>query len=144
MTTADLSWLATDPLRCPRCYLHRAQGHRSLMDGRETGCPDSGPLGSLLGAKRRNEGMARTVAAHPKAVALVDAAIMRRVRAGVPFSANTIRDELTSLLPEERPVIGAEMNSLARRFCRKVGEEPSSDPGTHGKPVALWVRKDAA
>ena len=88
--------------------------------------------------------MQAAVQAHPDAVSLIDAAIMRRVRAGVVFSANSIRSELTSLSPSERPCIGARMNALARRHCRKVGEEPSTDPGTHGKPVTRWQSKAAA
>ena len=133
------------PNRCPRCWLDTVeQGHRANIDGVATGCTPTGPLGLLLARQGRDEGMARTVAAHPDAVSLIDAAIMRRVRARVPFSANTIRAELTDLTPQERPVIGAEMNSLARRHCNKVGEEPSTDPATHGKAVSIWLAKDAA
>lgn len=139
MTTSTApAWLRARSDRCSICGCHETlQGHISP-------CQPSGPLGLLLARKEMREGMARTVAAHPDAVSLVDAAIMRRVRARRPFSANTIRAELTSLTPDERPVIGAEMNSLARRHCVKVGEEPSTDPATHGKPVAIWLAKDAA
>lgn len=138
--TTDLTWLATVANRCPRCYFDvTEQGHRAtLTDGTLTGCTPSGPLGLMLAREQRDEGMQRTVAAHPAAVDVIDAAIMRRVRAGRPFSANTIRAELTSLRADERPVIGARMNSLARKHCVKVGDEPSTDVGTHGKTVAIW------
>lgn len=144
--TADLSWLAAEPGRCPRCYLSPThQGHRrEFQDGSPTGCKASGPLGLMLARNLRDEGMAQTVDAHPNAVALIDAAIMRRVSAGRPFSANHIRAELVSLKPSERPAIGARMNALARRHCVKVGEEPSTDAATHGKTVARWLSKAAA
>jgi hypothetical protein len=131
------AWLRARSDRCSNCGCHEVQGHIEP-------CTPTGPLGLLLARQGRDEGMARTVAAHPDAVSLIDAAIMRRVRARVPFSANTIRAELTDLTPQERPVIGAEMNSLARRHCNKVGEEPSTDPATHGKAVSIWLAKDAA
>jgi hypothetical protein len=143
--TADLTWLRGYEGRCPRCLLDESrQGHRSHIAGVPTGCDNSGPLGVILGRQLADVGMARTTAAHPDAVAVIDAAIMRRVRAGVEFSANSIRAELTSLTPDERPVIGARMNSLARSLCRKVRDEPSTDPGTHGKTVAVWKARVAA
>jgi hypothetical protein len=136
--------LADNEDRCPRCLLSiQVQGHRSTIDGEKTGCKDSGELGLILARQRRDEGMSRTTEAHPSAVDLVDAAIMRRVKAGRPFSANLIRAELASLAPSERPVIGARMNSLARTHCVKVGEEPSTDPATHGKALSIWVAKSA-
>jgi hypothetical protein len=143
--TADLSWLSTFPGRCPTCLLDiDSQGHRAQIDGVLTGCTPSGPLGLLLARQARDSGMAVTTAAHPDAVALIDAAIMRRVKSGRPFTANLIRAELSSLSAAERPAIGARMNALCRRFCVKVGEEPSTDPGTHGKVVARWLAIDAS
>jgi len=130
--------------RCTMCGFHPTQGHRSAIDGSPTGCNDSGPLGVMLARQRRDTGMSMAEKAHPNAVALIDAAIMRRVRSGRPFSANTIREELHALSPNERPCIGARMNSLARKHCRKVGDEVSTDPGTHGKTVGVWVAKGAA
>lgn len=132
------AWLRARSDRCSTCGCHpEAQGHIAP-------CDPSGPLGLLLAREEMQAGMERTVAAHPDAVALVDTAIMRRVASKRPFSANTIRAELVALTPDERPVIGARMNSLARRHCRKLGDEPSTDVGTHGKTVAIWVSKDAA
>ena len=77
-------------------------------------------------------------------VAAIDAVIAKHAKSGRRFSANTIRDELVDLSPAERPVIGARMNALTRIHCRKLGEEPSTDPATHSKKVAVWVSKDAA
>jgi hypothetical protein len=132
------AWLRAMEDRCSECGCHESkQGHIAP-------CEPSGPLGLILGRRLAERGMARATAAHPGAVAMIDAAILRRVKAGVEFSANTIRAELTSLTPDERPVIGARMNSLARSLCQKVGEEPSTDPGTHGKTVARWRSKAAA
>lgn len=143
--SADLTWLATEPGRCPQCLLStQHQGHRAeFRDGTLTGCTPSGPLGLLLAREARDHGMAATVDAHPDAVSLIDAAIMRRVRSGRPFSANHIRAELVSLKASERPVIGARMNALARRHCVKVGEEPSTEPSTHGKMLSRWLAKSA-
>lgn len=140
MTTTSTApaWLRARSDRCSNCGCHpEAQGHIAP-------CEPSGPLGLLLGREAMRKGMARAVAAHPDAVSIVDQAIMRRVVTRLPFSANTIRDELVDLSPDERPVIGARMNALTRIHCRKLGEEPSTDPGTHSKKVAIWVSKDAA
>src|ERR1044072_4732911 len=45
------------PGRCPKCGLapEPYQGHRSQVDGVDTGCPDSGPLGSLLGDRAKSD-----------------------------------------------------------------------------------------
>lgn len=131
------------PGRCRACGLHiDAQGHRLTdSEGNPTGCTPTGPLGLQLARAARDTGMARTVEANPAAVAKVDAAIMRRVRECRPFSANTIRAELADLAPFERPVIGARMRTLGRRFCEAIGEVPSSDPATHGKKVTVWRGK---
>lgn|GEM_PF-4397744 len=127
MTTTPelLAFLRTYPGRCPDCGAHiRTQG-------RNGGCLSTG---QRLAA----QGMARTTSAHPSAVEIIDAAIARRIAGGKPFSANDLRGELTHLTPEERPVIGARINAH-RNKMRALGEEKSTDPGTHGKKVTIWL-----
>lgn len=136
--------IGTDlPGRCTNCgFEPTSMGHRSIANGIATGCTDSGPW-LRLGLHLRDEAMAATVQAHPDAADLIRSTIKRHASTGRPFSANTIRAELTSLAPSERPAIGAVMNSC-RGLLRKVGEEPSTDPATHGKRVSLWVGRAAA
>lgn len=136
--TADLTWLLADPKRCPRCFFHiEAMGHRATIDGRDTGCTPSGPLGLKLAEEARDAGMARTVAAHPDDAARVDAAIRQLVKGGGEWTAN----ELRPLLPTgvHQPVIGARVQAAARRgLIRRVGYRPSDKPNTHGHPVTIW------
>lgn len=69
--------------------------------------------------------------------AVVDQAIAAAARTGRQFSANDVRP----LLPAGvRPaLVGARfMAASRRRAIVKVGWVPSTDPGTHAHPVALW------
>lgn len=71
-------------------------------------------------------------------IAVVDQAILTVAQQGRPFSANDFR----GLLPElrNRKLIGARINSLRmRKVLRKVDEVTSTDVGTHGKKVGVYV-----
>jgi hypothetical protein len=71
-------------------------------------------------------------------IAVVDQAILTVAQRGLPFSANDVRPLLPPL--RSNNLVGARFNALRmRRLIRKVGETPSTDKGTHGKPVAVYV-----
>lgn len=138
-TAASLSWLAELDGRCPDCFLHvPTMGHRShLGDDSPTGCTPSGPVGLAMGRHLASVGMARTVEAHPDDAALVDAVLERRIRRGGEFSLNDLRPELAAV--ENKAVIGSRVNAFSRaKRITRIGYVPSTDPGTHGHPVALW------
>lgn len=66
----------------------------------------------------------------------VEAAIRQLARGGKPFSANDARQ----IHGVRGGVVGATFNALrAEKVIRPVGEETSTDRGTHGKRVALWI-----
>lgn len=137
--TRTLPWLATFPGRCPRCLLDTEhQGHRAEIDGVETGCTPSGPLGLLLAREARDAGMARTVAAHPDDAARVDAVLARFIATGRPFSANDTRPYLAGV---KGSVVGScwRAASQARRIVRTGRRFPSTDPGTHAHHIDEWV-----
>lgn len=82
-----------------------------------------------------------TEASDDQDIAVVDQAILNLAATGGRFSANDVRP----LLPELRSknLIGARFNALRmRRLIVKVGEVTSTDRGTHGKRVALYVGAD--
>lgn len=82
------------------------------------------------------EGMARATAARPADAVRVEAAIRRLAATGHPFSANDAR----TIHGVKGGVVGATFNALkAAGVIRVVGDETSTDKGTHGKSVALWV-----
>lgn len=67
----------------------------------------------------------------------VDDAIRELVRRGEPFSANTLREQLPPGIPG--PLIGARFMAAHRAgLIRRVGDVPSTDPGTHGHRIGLW------
>lgn len=91
-----------------------------------------------LGQALRDEGIARVEAAAADWERAVIDRIIREVAArGRPFSANDCRPLLP---PGVRPaLIGARFLAASkRRQIRKLGWVPSTDPGTHAHPVALW------
>lgn len=71
-------------------------------------------------------------------VAVVDQAISRFAASGARFSANDVRPLLPAL--RSNNLVGARFNAARmRRQIVKVGEVISTDPGTHGKKVALYI-----
>lgn len=126
--------LAALPDRCSSCGCHpKAQGHLAP-------CPPSGPLHDRLlieGRGLAQSGMAATVSAHPDDASLVDRVLAARIKRGGRFSLNDLRPQLRAV--RSRSVIGARVNAAARRGeIRRVDYTPSTDPGTHGHPVAVW------
>lgn len=68
---------------------------------------------------------------------VVDQAILS-LAAIRPTSANDFRDRLPEI--GDRSLIGARFRSLLRRKrLVRVGEVVSTDPGTHGKRIGLYV-----
>jgi hypothetical protein len=142
--TTDLSWLTTDPLRCPRCYLHRAQGHRSLMDGRETGCRDSGPLGSLLGEQRKAEAFARLDASDSTdETATLRRAIIALGHRKHEFTASDLPAHIReSTNPNRRGRVFSEL--LDKGVIVAVGTAKSENARAHGKAVNVYRLRVAA
>jgi hypothetical protein len=99
----------------------------------------SDPVQLELGQALRDEGMARvTDASGEWDRKVVDHAIRFVASQGQPFSANDVRP----LLPEGlRPaLLGARFRTAAlHNVIRRIGYVPSTDPGTHAHPIALWV-----
>lgn len=127
--------------RCPSCGLHpdpAVQGHRSIdSSGEPTGCDDSGRLGLILARERRDQGMARTVEAHPDDASIVDRVLEQRIKAGGEFSLNDLRPELVGV--KRKNVIGARVNAYAKAGrIEPTGYVPSTDAATHGHPVRTW------
>lgn len=120
-------FLTTMPGRCPECAWHiEKQGHARGCSNRNEG------------QRRGAAGMARASAAHPGDVELVDAAIAKACAIGQPFSANDFRHLVPDL--EEPNVIGSQIRSwLSSRRIKRVGDEPSSLPGTHAHRIGLYV-----
>lgn len=92
-----------------------------------------------LGQALRDEGIARvTEASDQWERDVIDQAISAMVERGRPFSANDVRPLLP---PGVRPaLVGARFRTAAlHRKIRRVGYVPSTDPGTHAHPIALWI-----
>lgn len=120
-----LEYLRSIPERCSFCGFHiEIQGHRG-------GC-------QLTGERLRDEGMDATTEAHPGDVAIVDAAIDAACRKGEPFSANDFRHLVDRV--EQPAVIGARIRSwLASKRIKRVGDTPSTSPGTHAHRIGCYV-----
>ena len=72
---------------------------------------------------------------------VIDQAILAAAGTGQPFSANDIRDRLPEV---RRPAVGARFNALRQRgLIQIVGEVRSTDVGTHGKKIGLYVGRVA-
>lgn len=81
-----------------------------------------------------------TTASDAQDVAVVDQAILAVAARGRSFSANDVRPLLPVL--RSRNLIGARFTALrkAKLIVRVKGSYvPSTDPGTHGHPIAVWV-----
>jgi len=119
------TWATTQPGRCIDCGVH-LEKQAALHVG-----------GCLTTAQREQAaGMARATAAHPDERAKVDAAIRSLAATREEFSANRVR-ELTGGI--RGGVVGAAFREASRAgLIRKVGSEPSTDPGTHAHPITTW------
>lgn len=93
----------------------------------------------------REQGQDRvTAASDDQDIAVVDQAILTVAERGAPFSANDVRPLLPAL--RSKNLVGARFTSLrkAGRIRRhKVNGMaqyvPSTDEGTHGHPIAVWL-----
>lgn len=114
------TYLSQLPGRCPNGYNHERQPGLCA-------CP-----GFIAAA----EAMSATLAAHPDESARVEQVVRQLAATGKPFSANDARD----LHGVRGGVVGATFGRLrSAGVIRPVGEESSTDAGTHGKRVALWT-----
>lgn len=88
------------------------------------------------GIALKAEGQQRALDAHPDDRARVEAAIRRLAATGKPFSANDAR----SLHGVRGGVVGATFTALCKaEVIRPIGDEVSTDRGTHGKTVAIYI-----
>lgn len=124
----------TDPTPCPKRH------HSPRYDSRGWRCTDcdngvaASPLMAAFAA--RDAGMSRAVASQSDQGARVAAAIRQLAATHQPFSANSARD----IHGVRGPVVGATFNALRTEgLIRPVGEETSTDKGTHGKRVTTWI-----
>ena len=123
MSPELLAYMAKQDGRCQSCGCHiEKQGHS---------------IACAEGAIRRDHALGATTAAHLDDAAKVDAVLADFIRRGREFSSNDTRARLAGV---KGSVIGARFNAAARsRQIRRVGYTPSTDPGTHGHPVAVWL-----
>lgn len=86
----------------------------------------------------RDRGIAQVTAAAPASDRdAIDHAIRTVAQQLRVFSANDVRPRLPHGVNPN--LIGARFIALAKsKEIRKVDEVPSTDPGTHGKKVAVW------
>jgi hypothetical protein len=89
----------------------------------------------------RNRGQAIASAAHPTERTAVESAIRQLAATGRPFSANDARQ----IHGVKGGVVGAAFTAMNKAgVIKAVGDETSTDPGTHGHRVYLWQGSDAA
>lgn len=99
----------------------------------ETQHPDLCPCAGLAA---KAVGMARATSAHPTDAQKVEAAIRQLAATGRPFSANDAR----LIHGVKGGVVGATFNALrSEGVIRPVGDEVSTDKGTHGHRIFRWV-----
>lgn len=92
------------------------------------GCADCGVAFKFAGQAAASD-------AHPTDRLVVEAAIRKLAATGRPFSANDAR-ELHGI---KGGVVGAAFGALHKaRVIRPVGDETSTDRGTHGHRIFLW------
>ncbi len=112
------TYLRSLPGRCQGCGFHESQG---------CACP---------GNRLKFAAQHATSTAHPSDRAAVDAAIRQLAATGRPFSANDAR----KLHGKKGGVVGAAFTAANKAgLIRSVGDETSTDPGTHGHRVYQWV-----
>jgi hypothetical protein len=112
------AWLAAREGRC-------AHGRHLATQG----CADCGLAGKA-------QGQSQATAARPSDAARVEAAIRRLAATGKPFSANDAR----VIHGVKGGVVGATFTALRKEgVIRAVGDETSTDRGTHGHRIYRWV-----
>lgn len=117
MTLDD--WINAQPGRCSGCGFH--------VTKQECACAGLAAAVTAMTATRN---------ANPSAASAVEAAVRKLAATGQPFSANTAR----SLHGVRGGVVGSVFNALRQEgVIRAVGNETSTDRGTHGKSVGLWI-----
>lgn len=88
------------------------------------------------GVQLKAAGQARAAAARPDDLAKVEAAIRAAAATGRPFSANSIR----SVHGVKGGVVGKAFSSMKDAgVIRPCGDETSTDRGTHGHRIFLWI-----
>lgn len=93
------------------------------------GCAD-------CGLRAKDAGQARAVAAHPEERQAVEAAVRKLAATGKPFSANDAR----AIHGVKGGVVGATFAALRKEgVIRACGDATSTDAGTHGHRIFLWI-----
>jgi hypothetical protein len=100
------------------------------------------PVGRCPCMHRTVTGPAVAADAHPQALDAAVRIIRDAARARTTFSSNDIRHQLDAA-QVHGPVVGAAFSKCARDgMIRHAGDYvPSTDPGTHGHPVKVWVSR---
>ena len=112
------AWLKSRSDRCPGCGFHV----------KSQGCACAG-----LAAKAKGQDIAAN--AHPDERSRVEAAIRQLAATGMPFSANDAR----AIHGVKGGVVGAAFTALRKEgVIKPIGDETSTDPGTHGHRVYRW------
>lgn len=114
-----------------------------LVAGTGWTCPDCdqgrqpSPLARIHAAiAERDAGMARATSAHPDEASRVAAAIRQLAAQGRPFSANDARE----IHGVKGGVVGATFTALRKEgVIKPVGDEISTDKGTHGHRIYRWI-----
>lgn len=110
----------------------------TAREDRCTACGYHRPTQSCacIGLKEKSRGQAIATAAHSEDAVKVDAAIRQLAATGRPFSANDAR----ALHGIKGGVVGARFTSAHKAgLIRPVGDETSTDKGTHGHRIFRWV-----
>lgn len=93
-------------------------------------------LCSCAGLALKERGQSIATAAHPDDRARVEAAVRELAASGRPFSANDAR----AIHGVKGGVVGATFTALRKEgVIAPCGDETSSDPGTHGHRIFLWI-----
>lgn len=119
---------------------------RDTDDGRAVRCSHCHPLLAPSPPPRRVGAVLDGVNAGAKDQVKreADRIIAAAARSGQPFSANTLRERF-DIAQVPTPLRGARIaEALRQGVIREVGLTRSSDDGTHGKRISLWVGTEAA
>lgn len=102
----------------------------------ESTCTDCERKAIARGIAGRDRGQAIASAAHPDDRAKVETAIRQLAAAGRPFSANEAR----LIHGVKGGVVGAAFTAMNKAgVIRPVGDETSTDAGTHGHRIYRWI-----
>lgn len=124
-------------MTCPnRAHSPKFDGKLWRCDDCTAGVTQSAHAAAISRAlEARDRGMSLASAAHPDEASKVAAAIRRLAATGRPFSANDAR----SLHGVKGGVVGATFTALRKEgVIKPVGDEVSTDRGTHGHRIYLW------